>query len=282
MAIILSYLAYFLTSTISPLVRRFIFTRKNPDSNEQTRLAFEVMLVLTLGSLIFQFFSPLYFAGNKIYLLFLTLTCGLCGMAYIIMNYTAQKHIDAGITVVIINIFTPISIILSSLFLDERLTLAQVFGTILLLIALVIISKKHHLGRLRFDKYFTMMFLGGILLGILLVAERALQKQTGLSAATMLSWGTQCFFLGMATLFLKSQHSYTHKEMFTIGIFNLLSSSSYVVLVYTVGNLSVVSSVTTFLIVTIFIAAAIFLKEREDLPRKIFGSVLAVIGLLLM
>ena len=282
MAIILSYIFYFVASTIAPLVRRFIFARKDPDSHEQTHFAFEVLLILTLGSLFFQFFSPLYFAGDKIHLLLLTLVCGICGMLYLILNYTAQKHIDAGITIVIINIYTPIAIVLSSIFLHEGLKPLQIVGTALLLIALVVIAKKHQISRFRFDKYFTMMLLGGVLLGILLVAERALQKQTGLSGATMLSWGAQCFFLGIATLFLKSKHTYTHKEVATIGTFNLLSSTAYVVLVYTVGNLSVVSSVTTFIIVTVFIAAAIFLKEREDLPRKILGSIIAVVGLLLM
>ena len=282
MAIILSYIAYFVTSTISPLVRKYIFARKNPDSREQIRFAFEVFVIMTIGSLFLQFFSPFSLAGNKVTLVVLTLICGLCGMAYVILNYSAQKHIDAGITVVIINVYTPVSIFLSSIFLQEGLKPIQIFGTIILLIALVIIAKKHHISAFHFDKYFLMMLLGGILLGVLLVAERALQKQTGLSAATLFSWGTQCLFLGLAVLFFKSKHTYTKKEVATVGIFNTLSSASYVVLVYTVGNLSVVSSITTFLIVTIFIAAAIFLKEREDLPRKIFGSILAVIGLLLM
>jgi len=53
-------------------------------------------------------------------------------------------------------------------------------------------------------------------------------------------------------------------------------------LTYVVANLSVVSSVTTFKIVIMFVVAAIFLKEKDDLGRKIFGSLIAVAGLLLM
>lgn len=282
MNIIISYFAYFVLSTIAPLQRRFIIARKNPDSSEQIRLAFEIMTVLSLGSVFFQFFSPLYFAGSKVNLIIITLVCGIFGMGYFIANYTAQKHVDAAVTSVVVNIYTPITIFFSSMFLYEGLTNMQILGTALLLIAMFIISKKHHTGRFRFDRYFIMMISSGIFLAVLLIAERALQKQTGLSGATMLSWGSQCFFLGLATLFLKSRHTYTNKEIMSMGIFTSLSSVSYVVLVYNVGNLSLVSSITTFKIVTIFVAAAIFLREREHFGRKIVGSIIALIGLLLM
>jgi uncharacterized membrane protein len=43
-----------------------------------------------------------------------------------------------------------------------------------------------------------------------------------------------------------------------------------------------VSSITTFKVVIVSVAAALFLNEKEDLPRKIIGSIIAVIGLLLM
>jgi hypothetical protein len=39
------------------------------------------------------------------------------------------------------------------------------------------------------------MLLSGVFLGILLTAERALQKITGFSAGTMLSWWSQSLFL---------------------------------------------------------------------------------------
>ena len=66
------------------------------------------------------------------------------------------------------------------------------------------------------------------------------------------------------------------------GGLRFLQSLSWVILIFMVGNLSIVSSITTFKVVIVFIAAAIFLKERSDLPRKIIGSLVALAGLLLM
>ncbi|HET9850478.1 MAG TPA: hypothetical protein VFP35_02530 [Candidatus Saccharimonadales bacterium] len=42
------------------------------------------------------------------------------------------------------------------------------------------------------------------------------------------------------------------------------------------------SAITTFKIVLVFISGAIFLRERQDLKRKIAGSLIATAGLLLM
>jgi len=282
MTIILIYVGFFLVTTLSSLQRRFVIKRKDSEGLDQIRFAFEVMCILVIGSIVMQFFSPLYFSGSKLYLVFLSLICGVFGMGFFALNFMAQKHIDAGVSNVILNICTPLTIIFSSVFLRESLTNIQILGTALLLTSIILISQKHRISRFNFDKYFWMILLSGVFLSILLVAERTLQIQTGLTGATILSWGSQCFFLGLLTLALKSKHTYTNSEVLTTGILQLFSSIAYVVLLFYIGNLSLVSAVTTFKIVTVFIAAAIFLGEREDMPRKIFGSILAVIGLLLI
>jgi len=91
-----------------------------------------------------------------------------------------------------------------------------------------------------------------------------------------------CLFLRIATLIFKSKHIYTKKDILINGGLQFLQNISWIVLVFAVGNLSVVSAVTTFKIVLMFILGLIFLKEREDLLRKIICSLIAVVGLLLM
>ena len=64
MIIFLSYLGYFVVTTVNALQRRFVIKRKNAQSLEQIHFAFEVMCILVLGSIIMQFFSPLHFNGS--------------------------------------------------------------------------------------------------------------------------------------------------------------------------------------------------------------------------
>jgi uncharacterized membrane protein len=98
----------------------------------------------------------------------------------------------------------------------------------------------------------------------------------------MISWWAQCAVLGMFAILTRSRSEYSKKDIAITGGLRFLQSLSWVILIFVVGNLSLVSAITTFKVVLIFIAAAIFLKEREDLPRKIMGSVIALAGLLLM
>ncbi len=282
MIIFLSYLYYFIASSVSSLQIRWLTKKKDLESSEQVLFTFQIIFILFLGSLTFPFFSRFYLAGNYFHLFLLSVTCGIFGVGANLFSIIAQKHLEAGVTTLVNNIYTPITIILSSVLLHEGLTLTQIFGTILLLFAVVIVSKQHRIGRFSFDKYFMLMLVSGITLGFLLVAERALQKTTGFSAGIMMSWGSQAFFLGLVALFTKSKRTYTKVEVISTGIIKFFSATSWVTLVYVVGNLSLVSSITTFKVIIVFISAAIFLNEREDMPRKIFGSILAVIGLILM
>ena len=127
-----------------------------------------------------------------------------------------------------------------------------------------------------------LMLLSGVMLGISLTAERALQKMTGFTAGTMFSWWAQCVFLGLATLITHNKSEYTKKDITITGILRFFQSLSWVILIFVVGNLSIVSAITTFKVVVVFVAAALFLNEKEDLPRKILGSIVALVGLFLM
>lgn len=278
----ISYIFYFVAASASPLQRRWLATKKNPDNKGQIHFAFQVAFVTVILSLLLPLFKPFYIQANMYHLVLLSLVCGLFGAGYFISSYTAQKHVEAGISTLVSNVYTPITIVLATVFLGEELGVKQIYGTVLLLLGMVFVSKKHRVGRFKFDKYFVLMVLSGLFLGVSLTAERALQKATGFTAGTMFSWWSQCLFLGVATLLTRNRSVYSKQDIALTGGLRFLQSLSWVVLIFVVGNLSLVSAITTFKVVLIFIAAAIFLKERQDLPRKLVGSIIAVVGLMLM
>ena len=282
MSQILAYLFYFVAGSASPLQRRRLATAKNKENTGQIAFAFQIMAITALWGLLLPFFQPLYFKGDMLSLALLWIACWAFWAGYFICFFAAQKHVEAGVSSLVNNIYTPITILLATIFLHESLTMMQIIGTCLLLIGMVIVSKKHRIGRFKFDKYFLMVALSGIMLGMSLTAERALQKITGFTTGTMISRWSQCIFLGIATLIMQSKSPYSKKDIAITGGLRFMQSLSWVILIFVVGNLSIVSAITTFKIVVVFVAAAIFLHEREDLPRKILGSIIAVIGLLFM
>ncbi|MBI1856893.1 DMT family transporter [Candidatus Saccharibacteria bacterium] len=280
MMTLFAYLFYFVAASASPLQRRWLATKREQDN--QISFAFHTTLIIAVLGLMLPLFSPFRIHGNTAHLVLLALTCAGAGSAYFITNYTAQRHVDATVTNIIVNIYTPVTIIIATLFLGEGLTPLQVIGTTLLLASVIIVSKNHQLGRFKFDKYFLMMLASGVLLGILLSAERALMKTTGFTAGTLLSWWSQCLGLGFITLLTRSHSTYNRKDTLVTGGLKFLQAISWVTLLNIVGNLSIVSAVTTFKIVVIFGAAALWLNERDHIKRKILGCLIALIGLLLM
>ena len=282
MIIFFSYIFYFIAASASPLWRRWLAKEKNAENTGQISFAFQTMLVVVALSIFLPFFQPFHISGDKFHLLILALICGIFGGGSYISLFIAQRYVEAGVSAVVVNIYTPITIVLATIFLNERLNFSQILGTILLLIAMVIVSQKHRIGKFKFDKYFLLMLLSGILLAFCLVAERVLIKTTGFTAGVMLSWWPKCIFLGIATLITKNRNLYSKKDIALTGVLRFFHDLSWYILLVVVGNLSLVSSVTTFKIVFMFIAGALFLNEKEDLPRKIFGSIVAVVGLLLM
>ncbi len=277
----MAYLFYFVATSASPLQRRWLSTTKREQSS-QINLAFHTTLIVAILGLILPIFSAYKIQGNFQYIALLCITCAIAGPAFFISNYTAQRHVEAGIMNLIVNIYTPVTIVLATLLLNEGLRPKQILGTFLLFISVIIVSKKHRIGRMKFDKYFLMMVASGIILGVLLTAERGLMKITGFSAGTLFSWWSQCIGLAIVVLYTRTKTVYSLKDTLVTGGLKFLQAVSWVTLIYIVGNLSVVSSVTTFKIVVIFSAAAIWLNERDDLKRKIIGCLIALIGLLLM
>ncbi len=278
---VLCYIFYFIAATISPLQRRHIALKRTNDAG-QLDFAFHIMLITFVLSVILVVFKhpelnqSWYVAG------FLAVVCGISGATSIGTQYIAQRHVEAGITQLISNIYTPVSIILASLLLNEGLEARQIAGTIILLIAVVLVSSKHRISRWSFDKYFWLNVASGIALAFCLTAERALIKNNNITTGTWLSWGAQVVCLAIAALIAGTRSQHNLKETSATGGLRFLQQISWVVLVTVVANLSLVTAITTFKIVIVFITAAIFLNEREDLKRKIIGSLIATAGLLLM
>jgi uncharacterized membrane protein len=278
----LSYIFFFVAASASPLQRRWLATNKNKDNKGQIHFAFQITFVISILGLFLPFFEKFYISWNIFFIIGLSLICGITWGLYFIFSYISQKYVDAGVSTIVSNIYTPISIILATIFLNERLNYFQIIWTFLLLWGILIVSKKHKIWKFKFDKYFILMLLSWIFLWILITTERALQKMTGFTAGTMLSWWSTCLFLWIATLFSWEKSQYTKKDILITGVLRFFQSLSWVILVFVVWNLSLVSSITTFKVVIVFILWAIFLHERDDLKRKVFWSIIAVIGLLLM
>ena len=100
MTLLLSYVFYFITATVSPLQRRFIAKKKATDTNGQILFAFQITSVLVILSFLLPFFQPFSLHGNIAQIILLAFVCGIFGAGFLIASYSAQKFVDASVTTV--------------------------------------------------------------------------------------------------------------------------------------------------------------------------------------
>lgn len=281
MTSVFAYLFFFIAATASPLQRRHLATKRQTDAG-QIAFAFHVMLITTVLSLGLWASKSPELNTTILSTFSLSFICGLFGSVALATQYAAQRHVEAGTLTVVGNIYTPVTIILATVLLNERLQPLQIVGTLMLLVAAVLVSQKHRLTRWKFDRYFFLIVISGIAMGLVITAERVLIRENGITAGTWLSWSSQTLFLAFATFVSKQKSQHNLRETSITGSLRFLQQLSWVILITVVANLSVVSAVTTFKVVIVFAAAAIFLHERDDMRRKVIGSLVAVVGLLLM
>jgi drug/metabolite transporter (DMT)-like permease len=214
------------------------------------------------------------------------------GVALVYFNkltLVAQKHIDTAPYMVLRQVAVPTSVILSTVFLGESLTLAQAVGMMIILFGSYLIAsnggkiKLKHIG-----KYELMAIVYGVFLAFYSIASRYLQLETSLSTILVIGGLLEIIpnILVASGVKSKSHESKINKnDIFLaclIGLFSAMHIVAFWLAVYYAGNIALISSLGSFRIVTIFVASYIFLKEKDDLKMKIVGTLLALLGLLLV
>ena len=114
---IFSYLFYFVVAILAPLQIRWLTKNKNPENKGQINLAFRVTFIRVLFGVGLIAFYPFYISGESKTLILLSLICGIFGGIHFISAYIAQKNVEAGVTNILTNIYTPTTIILATFFL---------------------------------------------------------------------------------------------------------------------------------------------------------------------
>lgn len=279
---IAAYIFYFIAASASPLWLRWLAVHHQGDKGGQIDFAARVTLIIAILSLSLLIVSPIQLTGSLPVIALIAIVGGIFNAGFYVCSYVAQKHVDAGVAYVLNNIYTPVAIVLATVFLHEKLVGTQILGAFLLLSSMVIISKKHQIGRFTFDKYFWLMILSGTSLGVFLTLFRQLQKVAGFTGSFVISAWALALCMALVNAFVKQPTGHTSRNTVIAASLQFSQNLAWSLLLFIIANLSVVSAVTTFKAVIVFVLAAVILHERDHVLRKVLGSILAVIGLLLM
>lgn len=201
--------------------------------------------------------------------------------------FRINKHIDATQYIIINNMYTPVTVLIGVLLLHEAFTGKQLFGTALLIAgALLVAIKKFDSKILRLDRYSWELILLSLLFGVGLATEKFALNYMSVYTYIIIGWGLQ--FLVTAIWSYKYWNIIpTIKrndwiEIIKIGLVRSGHALGYIFALALSNNVALIASVTTFRIPLVFIASYFLLKERDNLPRRVAGVVIATVGLLLL
>lgn len=226
-------------------------------------------------------------SGVTLPLVLLSSVVGVFQILWGRLSVVSQKHIDTTTYTVIRMLVTPVTILLSSVFLHESLSFAQGSGLLLILAgSFVVSSSGRRLKLQRFNRYELYAASTALFLGANTLVSNFLIDQTSFATSmTVFS-----FLISLPGLLVSSMRVKQLKRFLTVqdiklsvalGFTTAIHIASFWGAVAIVDNLSLVSALASFRVITVFAASYVVLSERTGPFQKLAGSSLAVTGLLL-
>lgn len=198
--------------------------------------------------------------------------------------FRAMQTIEASESAILTGSGVIVTIVASFVFLGDRLRPEQLFGAFLILASVVIINFSRHILRMKQGSWLAL--LGTALYGLAVVSDTyIINHYNAVSFLPLI-----CFISGTLLLFshlkktraLISGIRHIDKNLIIfIALYSVQSISFYMALER--GALvSQMSTIARASIVLTVLLGAIFLKERDRMPKKIIGAILTTIGVLLV
>ncbi len=205
---------------------------------------------------------------------------------------SSLNFLGAGLTSIVVCMYSPFVIALSILFLDEHLLPTQIVGAVLIILAILIASLKKKGEGTRPKRLWLGIFLG-VLASVAMASGIVIVKPLLLSLPLL--WVTEIRLLGgiivLAVILglipdrVRVVNSLIKTKSWTYSITGALIGAYLAMVVWLAGMKYTQASIASVLNQTstifVFIFAGIILKEPISL-RRILGIVLAFIGSLLV
>lgn len=176
-------------------------------------------------------------------------------------------------------------VVLALLFLDEKATLFKILGTVLIILGVVIISWKKQ--KITFSKGTLFALLAAFLYGLSYInAFYILRSFDAPSFQVFASFLPVAFLLILQPAIVSKMKFYLAPKnglkVFFAALFDTLATLS-LYFAYQLGrNAAQISPLSSTSLILTVILAAVFLKERTNLGKKITGAAVAVIGAILI
>lgn len=222
---------------------------------------------------------------KKLYLFILL--SGLCFAANAYFGFKSLKHIDISKFIVLFSFRTVVTIIVASIFLNEKLTPVQLIGSLLILLSIILINSKSVKEIFVFGKGEVYVLIASIAFGLGNVSDKYM-----FDSFELIPYMTIGFLLPGTLLTLRKPNTilefpefFRKNRIWKITLFTFLYTLAALSFYYAfilADNASLVSSIGQISTIVTVILGIIVLKERKDLRKKLLGGAISFVGLVLL
>lgn len=265
--------------SVAAIFQRLAMKKEGSDPVSST-IIFELLLAAVTG--VVSMFAGFTLPPQKIWLALLAIGAlyGYGGLFF----FKAIKTIEASEMTILGSFGTLVTVMLSYIFLNERLSPAQLLGLFLILSAVVIVNYTRHKFRLSTGAWYAL--LGAACFGSAVIIDTYILKFY--PATSYMPTGAFLIAVILMVSFPRSAKTivrdikkvdinliiYSVLYAFAGLMFYLpLQAGTYVSQMSAIGRVSIILTV---------ILSAVFLKERSHIGKKIIGAILTTIGIFLI
>lgn len=278
-------LLYFVSSTAYSLMQRNLALKNKIPLSLLPALFFAV-IVYPIALLISPFVGD-YHINWQPEVVALLLFSGVSIGIFNVLPFHINKHLDATQYIIINNFYTPLTVLLGVFALNEAFSGKQFIGMLLLVFGAILVAiKGFRRETFKFDKWALYCAGASVLLGTGLAAERASLNYMSASSYMVIGWGIQT----ITTLLMARKDWHAIRKLsgsdwldvIRVGFTRTGHVVGFLMSVAISKNVALIASASSFRIPLVFIASFFILRERDHLPRKVIGVVIATLGLILL
>lgn len=277
------------TNSFSDLIKKVLMVKK--DSNPIiTMIIFQFsagFLVFLYGLLIDKSDFSTLFKHKNIYIpLAMTISTTVYALGSL-MTFKANKSISLSKFTIIFASRLFVTIIISSILFNEKLTIIQLIGSILLLISTLVVTVDSRKIFESVSKGEVFALIAAICFGISISLDSYVLRTVPIFPYLTVGYSVPGIFVLLAnTKEIKSFKTYLNLSAFSkILLYSLLSAITgitYMKMLQISSNAPLISSLFQVSTVITVILGIILLKEYKNLTKKIVGIVICFVGLLLL
>ena len=203
-----------------------------------------------------------------------------------IAKYRALKKVEVSEFTVLYQVSAFVSVLVAITFLGETFRLAEILGLVIIVAAILLIATQEHI-KFKLGSGGTWALFSAVFMGVAFTNDAYILRSFDVWSYAFLS----CILSGLLMLAFLGKEIGSLKHLADKNSFVVFLLSSFIFAIailstqyaYQLGrNAAQISSIMPTASILIVILAAIFLKERGHVPRKLFAAVLAVVGIALL